>query len=332
MDTGSHLLFGVTLAGLACLEPAVVQDPALAHAILAGTLLGSHAPDLDTFARLKGYAYYVQIHRGVTHSLPALLIWPILFALPLAGIFGVWDHLLSLYAWIFAAVVLHVGLDLFNTYGVQCLRPFSKKWLHLDTLCLYEPFLFALHALGAGVWFFAWHGGGGSYVGEMFALIYAAAIFYMAIRTMQRNRHVKRVKIALNREDGICHLVPSLSWFLWQFVLESDCCFYLGEIRFGQVIVHEQYSKKDYNQHETHPVVQASMSTKGVRAFLTFAQRIHVSWKEKNDGYLVEWRDARFWHKQRKFPFGVDVQLDRDMKVVSDRIGMDKKAWDPPFV
>ncbi|UJF35985.1 metal-dependent hydrolase [Paenibacillus hexagrammi] len=54
MDTGSHLLFGVTLAGLACLEPAIVHEPALAHAILAGTLIGSHAPDFDTVTRLKG--------------------------------------------------------------------------------------------------------------------------------------------------------------------------------------------------------------------------------------------------------------------------------------
>ncbi|MGO4276683.1 metal-dependent hydrolase, partial [Paenibacillus sp. TAF58] len=81
MDTGSHLMFGVTLAGLACLEPAVAQEPALAHAILAGTLIGSHAPDFDTLARLRGYANYVRVHRGITHSLPALFIWPVLLSL-----------------------------------------------------------------------------------------------------------------------------------------------------------------------------------------------------------------------------------------------------------
>ncbi len=66
------------------------------------------------------------------------------------------------------------------------------------------------------------------------------------------------------------------------------------------------------------------MGTDGVRAFLHFAQHIYVCWKEKNGGYEVQWRDMRFWHK-RKLSFGVDVHLDRDMNVVSDRIGWTKK-------
>ncbi|WP_327205275.1 metal-dependent hydrolase [Paenibacillus sp. Root444D2] len=331
MDTGSHLLFGVTLAGLACLEPAVAQEPELAHAILAGTLIGSHAPDFDTFARLRGYANYVRVHRGITHSLPALFIWPILISLPLAAMFGVWEHLISLYLWTFAAVVFHVFLDLFNVYGVQCFRPFSQKWFHLDTLCLYEPFLFGLHGLGVLLWLFIWQGNGGSHIGEMFALIYAATFLYIAIRASQRNRFVKLVKSELNIADGICHLIPSLSWFQWQFVLEGDKCFYLGEIQHGRVLIQEEYSKSDYNQNESHPIVKATLATDGVRAFLHFAQRIHVCWKEKNDGYEVQWRDVRFWHK-RKLPFGVNVLLDRDMNVVSDTLGWDKKAWDPPYV
>ncbi|MGG1514949.1 metal-dependent hydrolase [Paenibacillus oryzisoli] len=331
MDTASHLLFGVTLAGLACLEPAVVQDPSLGHAILAGTLIGSHAPDLDAVARLRGYANYVKVHRGITHSLPALLIWPLVISLPLAGIFGVWEHLLSLYVWILAAVVFHVGLDLFNVYGVQCLRPFTRRWLHLDTLCLYEPFLFGLHAFGAVIWFALWHGAEGAYVGEMFALIYAASFFYIWVRFRQRSRYIAGVRRELGLADAVCHLIPTLSWFKWQFVVESESDFYLGEIRNGRIRIEEQYGKQPYNNGGSHPVVQATMSAKGVRAFLHFAQRVHVTWKPKSDGYVVEWRDVRFWHK-RKLPFGVDVQLDENLNVVSDSLGWNKKAWDPPYV
>ncbi|MEC0228379.1 metal-dependent hydrolase [Paenibacillus alba] len=331
MDTGSHLLFGVSLAGLACLEPAVVQNPDLAHAILAGTLIGSHAPDFDTLARLKGYATYLRVHRGITHSLPALFIWPVLISVPLAAMFGVWEHLISLYLWTFAAVVFHVFLDLFNVYGVQCFRPLSAKWFHLDTLCLYEPFLFALHTLGILVWLFVWGGSGGSHIGEMFGLIYGASFFYIAIRASQRKRLIESVKNELKLSDAICHLIPSLSWFHWQFVVEGDMRFYLGEIREGRIQVQEEYSKAEYTNADTHPIVQATMGTDGVRAFLHFAQRIHVSWSEKSDGYEVQWRDVRFWYK-RKLSFGVNVHLDRDMNVVSDTLGWDKKAWDPPYV
>ncbi|CAH1196645.1 putative protein YfhP [Paenibacillus allorhizoplanae] len=331
MDTASHLLFGVSLAGLACLETVVTQQPALSHAILAGTLIGSHAPDLDAFARLRGYASYVRIHRGVTHSIPALLIWPLLISLPLAAVFGIWENFFHLFLWTFLAVLCHVGLDALNVYGVQCLRPFTKKWVHLDTLCLYDPFLFTLHAAGVILWFALWGGVAGSHIGEMFALIFAASLLYVCFQKSQRNKLIKHVYSELKIPTGVCHLVPSLSWFYWQFVFESDTSFYLGELRHGQVIVLEQYSKKDYNKQQSHPIVKASMGTDGVRAFLQFAQHIYVSWKEKNGGYEVQWRDMRFWHK-RKLSFGVDVHLDREMNVVSDRIGMDKKAWDPPFV
>ncbi|OCT14251.1 hydrolase [Paenibacillus pectinilyticus] len=331
MDSGSHLLVGVSLAGLACLEGAVTQQPSLAHAILIGTLAGSYAPDLDTVARLRGYANYVRTHRGLTHSLPALFIWPLIISLPLAAGFGLWDHILSLYFWTFLAVVCHVGLDLFNVYGVQCLRPFTKKWLHLDTLCLYDPFLFVLHAGGALLWFVIWGGENAAYIGEMYAVIFAISLFYIAIQSSQRNKIMKLVRNELNLSSGVCHLVPTLSWFYWQFVCESETSFFLGEIRNGQVHVLEQYSRKDYNSQGSHPIVKASMGTDGVRAFLHFAQHIYVSWKEKNGGYEVQWRDMRFWHK-RKMSFGVDVQLDREMNVVNDRIGLDKKAWEPPFV
>jgi inner membrane protein len=331
MDSGSHFLFGISLAGLACLESAVTQEPALSHAILVGTLAASYAPDLDTVARLRGYASYVRIHRGVTHSLPALLIWPLIISLPLAAMFGVWEHFASLFLWTFLAIVCHVGLDVLNVYGVQCLRPFTKKWIHLDTLCLYDPFLFVLHALGAVLWFVVWRGQAGSHIGEMFALIFATTLLYIAFQASQRHNLIKRVRTELNLSTGDCHLVPSLSWFYWQFIYESDTSFYLGELRDGEVMVLEQYSRKDYNAQGTHPIVKATMGTEGVRSFLHFAQNIYVCWKEKNGGYEVQWRDMRFWHK-RKFSFGVDVHLDHNMNVVSDRIGMDKKAWDPPYV
>ncbi|MDR6549664.1 metal-dependent hydrolase [Paenibacillus qinlingensis] len=331
MDSASHLLFGVSLSGLACLAPGVVQEPTVVQAILAGTLIGSYAPDLDTVARLRGYGSYVRIHRGVTHSLPALFLWPLLISLPLAAVFGVWEHYFSLFLWTFLAVVCHVGLDALNVYGVQCLRPFTKKWIHLDTLCLYDPFLFVLHGAGAILWFVVWRGEAGSHIGEMYALIFAATLLYIGTQASQRNALMKLVEKEIKLTTGVCRLVPSLSWFYWQFIYESETSFYLGEIRSGKVVVLEQYSRKNYNSEGSHPIVKATMGTEGVRSFLHYAQNIYVCWNVKNDGYEVQWRDMRFWYK-RKFSFGVDVQLDGNMNVVSDRIGMDKKAWDPPYV
>ncbi|WP_284639935.1 metal-dependent hydrolase [Paenibacillus silviterrae] len=320
MDTGSHLLFGATLAGLAMLHPVAAAEPEVAQAILVAALAGSHAPDLDTIARWKGYAAYIRVHRGVTHSLPALLAWPLLLSLPIAWLFGVMQHWLLLYGWCFAAVGFHVFLDWFNAYGVQCFRPFSKRWHHLDVLALFEPFLFALHAAGLVAWVAT-----DSNPGVMFLTIYVMTFLYIGIRTLQHSQLIGCVRQELS-PDGVCHVVPSMHWFRWQFVLETKHCFYTGIIQGRRIVVMDVYRKDEDNA-----IVTATLGTDGVRAFLHFAQRVYVKWTEKKDGYIVEWRDVRFWYNH-KLPFGVDVQLDRDLNVVHQRVGWRKKAWDPPFV
>ncbi|WP_281887203.1 metal-dependent hydrolase [Paenibacillus sp. YYML68] len=320
MDTGSHLLFGATLAGLAMLHPEVAGSPALQHAMLTATMIGSHAPDFDTVARLRGYTAYIRTHRGLTHSLPALFIWPLLLALPIAYGFGVWEHVLLLYVWSFAAVFFHVFLDWFNAYGVQCFRPFSRKWQHLDVLTLFEPFLFVIHAAGLVWWI-----GSGSNPGLLFLGIYIVTFLYITVRTIHHGYVVRRVREHIG-VDGICHVVPSLHWLRWQFVLESDSYFYTGVVRGKTIEVKDMYEKQ-----ESDVIIEATKAIDGVRAFLQFAQRIHVCALEKQDGYVVQWRDVRFWHNHQ-LPFGVDVKLDRDMQVISHSLGWKKKAWDPPYV
>ncbi|MCZ8513125.1 metal-dependent hydrolase [Paenibacillus filicis] len=320
MDTGSHLLFGATLAGLAMLSPTVANDPQLAHAVLAATMIGSHAPDFDTIARVKGYAAYIRVHRGLTHSVPALFLWPLALSFTLSYAFAVSDHWVLLYGWSLAAVVFHVFLDACNAYGVQCLRPFNKRWHHWDILSLFDPFLFAIHAAGLVVWL-----NSGWNPGWMFAGVYGITFVYIAIRALYQRRVVSRVRRELSME-GICHVVPSLHWFRWQFVMETDGYFYTGTVRGKLVQVQDVYAKDEGNS-----IIQATLATDGVRAFLQFAQRIHVICKEQGDGFEVQWRDVRFWYNHQ-LPFGVDVKLDRELNVVSASLGWRKRAWDPPFV
>jgi len=77
MDTGTHTVMGVALGGLATLDPAVQQDPVLFNAVFIGTMIGSQAPDLDTVLKLRNNAVYIRNHRGITHSIPAILLWGI---------------------------------------------------------------------------------------------------------------------------------------------------------------------------------------------------------------------------------------------------------------
>ncbi|MFD0682455.1 MULTISPECIES: metal-dependent hydrolase [unclassified Paenibacillus] len=320
MDTGSHLLFGATLAGLAMLDPVIAQDPGLSHAILTATLIGSHAPDFDSFTRLRGYSAYIRFHRGITHSLPAMLLWPLLITVPVAAMFGVWPYASLLFIWSLAAVVFHIALDWFNAYGVQCFRPISNKWSHLDFMSLFDPFLFSIHGIGLLVWIVTEFS-----PGMLFLCIYGISIAYIVVRAIQHRQMIAKVRNKLQL-DGNCQVIPGLSWFRWQFVMETPLLFYIGTIRGKEIVVEDVYSKD-----ETNEAIRATLSTDGVRAFLYFAQRVHVSCKERQDGYMVEWRDVRFWHNH-KLPFGVDIQLDHNLQVVDQCLGWRKKTWEPPFV
>src|SRR5699024_11462399 len=115
MDTGTHIAMGIALGGIATLDPAVQSDPTLFHAVLVGTIAGSHAPDFETVLKLKNNATYLRHHRGGTHSLPAIVIWGILIS-SVIYLFVPDVIFLHLAAWIFLPVGLHDFVDFFSVF------------------------------------------------------------------------------------------------------------------------------------------------------------------------------------------------------------------------
>src|SRR5690625_4171995 len=147
MDTGTHVVMGIALGGLATIDPIVANDPTLFNAVLIGTVVGSQAPDFDTVLKFRNNATYLKHHRGATHSIPAIFIWAIL----IAGIifqFTPQVNFFHLFSWTFLAVVLHVFVDLFNAYGTQALRPFTNRWIAFGFINTFDPYIFALHIVG----------------------------------------------------------------------------------------------------------------------------------------------------------------------------------------
>src|SRR5690625_3530101 len=128
MDTGTHIVMGVAIGGLATLDPVVANGPTLFNAVFIGAIIGSQAPDFDTILKLKNDAIYIRHHLGFTHSIPAMIIWGILIA-SIIYMFVPQVDFLHLWAWTFVAVILHVLVDVFNAYGTQVLRPFSNRWV-----------------------------------------------------------------------------------------------------------------------------------------------------------------------------------------------------------
>jgi len=324
MDTASHVLVGVTLAGLAAaIDPAASGTPEVATAIMAATVIGSNAPDLDVLVRIRGKAAYIRAHRGATHSLYALPLWAAAIGSTLAYAIGIPEEIWTVMLWAFVAVVFHVGLDLLNAYGVQCMRPITKKWLHLDVLCLFDPYLFGLHLFAAVGWLT-----GLLPPAPAFIAVYAVSFLYIGWRFAARRGAVRRLRDAGFAREGLT-LLPNLNGNVWHFAAETENCYVTGKLDGGRLTLGESYPRRW--DVDMHPAVKATLETDGVRAMRLFADRLHVQCKEHAEGYEVTWSDIRFWHDHR-LPFRTDVLLDRDMNVIRDRLGWHKKSWEPPFV
>jgi inner membrane protein len=312
MDTGTHLVMGIGLFALAHLDPALTHTPTT-HAVLAGTIIGSQAPDSDTVYRLINNTLYIKNHRGFSHSLPMFFLWPLLIT-AIIYLFLPEAHLLHLWLWTWLAVFIHIFIDLFNTYGTQALRPITKEWISWDILNIFDPFLFALHLVGFLMWFLL-----PAYPGQIFAIIYAIIILYVAWRTWTHQRLLEWVKKE-TAVKGQYLVTPTYQWDRWNVILVQPHQVRMGEIRQKQLLWTGHLSLQD----QDHPAVIASKKASTVQAFLSFTSYGFPQVLKHSFGYEVRWLDVRYHHK-RHFPFLAVVLLDQQLQIIDSYVGWKSK-------
>ncbi|MED4726943.1 metal-dependent hydrolase [Aneurinibacillus migulanus] len=307
MDTGTHIAMGFGLAGLAYLDPAVSAHPELASAVLLGTLIGSQAPDFDTVLKFRGNATYIRNHRGRSHSIPAILIWTALIS---GGIYAFFPSVsyLHLLLWTLLAVVVHVSIDLFNSYGTQAARPFSKRWISLNVINIFDPFIMGIHIIGFLFW------AAGFAPGHVFSAVYAVMITYIIQRVIVYNKLVNMVKADLG-EEGHYILLPTIRWTRWGIVAETPDTSYVGELRNKHIIWHDTFYKKEHNE-----VIERAQQDEKVQAFLSFTRYPHVYTKKREFGHEVRWIDLRYRTKTH-YAFVAIVHLDEQLNVIDSYTG-----------
>jgi inner membrane protein len=300
MDSGTHLVFGLGLGGLALTDPAIASHPYGPVAVLIGTILGSQAPDADMLLRFKSNADYIRNHRGLSHSFPAIVGWTALITLVLSFVFrGVpWLHL---GAWVLLAVVVHVASDLFNSYGTQAFRPLSRKWIAWNIIHIFDPAIFLAHVAAILLWMSGW-----ADPRAIFPVLYGLLVLYYGWRTwVHRRLSVKVPGQDPERNQGDEYtLLPTLSLSKWNVVKRSaDCRYSIGEWENGRL------TWVDRMKCDEHPAVEASKSSKDVQAFLDVTPFPCGLVKSHSWGYEVRWVDIRYRHR-RQYPFVAVVLMD----------------------
>ncbi|MCC3377485.1 metal-dependent hydrolase [Cohnella sp. REN36] len=311
MDSGTHLVFGLGLGGLALADPVIASHAYGPVAALIGTIVGSQAPDLDGLLRFKSNADYIKNHRGLSHSFPAVLGWTALITLVLSLIFRTvpWWHI---GLWVFVAVVVHVLTDLFNSYGTQAYRPVTSRWIAWNIIHIFDPIIFGAHVAAILVWITGW-----AEPRVVFPVLYALLAVYYVWRTfVHRNLSKKLPWADESRRPGDKYtLLPTLSLHRWKVVREStDCQFGIGEWDNGKL------RWIDVTSCDQHPAIDASKNNKDVQAFLNVTPFPCGHVKAQPWGYEVRWIDIRYRHR-RQYPFVAVVMMDTNYKTLQSYVG-----------
>ncbi|WNR45597.1 metal-dependent hydrolase [Paenibacillus roseipurpureus] len=311
MDTGTHLVIGLGLAGLSQIDPSIAGDTAATTAVFIGTIVGSQIPDVDGFLRFKGNAIYIRNHRGRSHSLPALPLWTMLITGALAPFFhGI--PFLHLAMWIGIAVCVHVFTDCFNTYGTQAIRPFSEKWISWNIIHIFDPFIFTSHIAALFMWSFHL-----AKPGLIFPTLYGILALYYIWRTLD---HAIIEKGLYRKDPTFQHgdtytLIVTFNLYVWNVVKKRPSGTYqLGELKNGKL------KWLDTITCTEHPAIEASKQHEDIQALLYFSSFTCAEVKEHRWGYEVRWADVRYRHR-KQYPFVGVIKMDHNFKTLDSYVG-----------
>ncbi len=310
MDTGTHFVMGIAIGGLALADPVVSNHTITFAAVMAGTILGQQAPDVDTVLKLRNNAVYIRHHRGITHSIPAVLLWPLAILgvlallMPEANLFHVW-------LWTQLAVFLHVFVDIFNAYGTQAFRPLSRKWVALGVINTFDYFIFIAHCIGILLWFF-----GANPVVVFSGMYFIIVLYYIARFALQKA--IKRaVHNALQDEEFVI-VAPTIKFFYWRIAAASKTHYYVGRAYRRSVTIHDKF--------EIHPLphtelVDKAMTDANMQSFLSFSPLYRWEISELENG-LTELRliDLRY-RSNNRYPFVAVTHLDDELNIVNSYTG-----------
>ena len=309
MDTGTHIVMGLGIAGIATLDPIVAENSATATSVLIGAVIGSQIPDVDTILKLRNNAVYIRNHRGITHSIPAVLLWPILIT-AVIHIFFPESNILHLWMWTFIAVFLHVFVDIFNAYGTQALRPFSSKWVALGIINTFDPIIFAMHIIGLIIWAF------GAHPGYTFLIIYGLLIIYYLLRFREKRHVIKEVKVLIPDATDII-ISPTMKYRQWRIAVMNKQQFFVGRSVNRKVKILDQFNRVPV---PSIPILEAAKKDKNLSAFLAFSPVYRWEIDEYDEYFEVRFIDLRY-RSNDYYPFVAVVQLDPDLQIITSYTG-----------
>lgn len=144
MDNLTHSLVGAALSEAGPRDRFALATPTL--------IVAANVPDVDVVSYLIADEFAALAwRRGITHGVPALLLWPFVVAALMVG----WDRFIRrrrdptarpagfgpLLALAALGALTHPAMDWLNTYGMRWWLPFDGRWSYGDSVFIIDPWL-----------------------------------------------------------------------------------------------------------------------------------------------------------------------------------------------
>lgn len=291
-------------------------------------MVAANIPDADVVVRLVSDSLgYLDVHRGITHSLIAA---PVMGALAVGIVAAVTRKRLP---WLRAVVMATIGvvshllLDWTNTYGIRMLLPFSEEWQRLDITNVVDLWIWVILLLAvAGPWLSKLvsaeigakpgTGQGGAIFALVMILSYEGArytIHERAVNTL--NAHMYEGSAA-RRVAAFPHFANPFQWV--GYVETSNAVIVK---RMNLVLPYDPTGGSVYYPPEHSKAMEVARQSATVQRFLNFAQFPfwQVIPQEKPDGSVrVEVMDLRFGDPGAP-RFVATVVLDAGLRIVEEQ-------------
>jgi inner membrane protein len=339
----THFLTGACL-GRAGLN----RKTALATATVT---LAAEAPDLDVLGEFKGRVFAFAHHRGFTHSFLGIAL---VSAAVVAFVYAIWrlrgrkiknpnlpPRWGLLFAFAYLAGLSHIVLDYTNNYGVRPFWPFSEKWYSWDIVFIVDPIILILLVSGLvlptlfsfidqeigvrrkdppGRW------------GATIALLGVVALW--GVRNYEHQRSVNALEArTYENADPLRASAYPLWWnpFRWVGVVETRNFFATTMVDSMTPEVDPGGEMQILYKPEETPVTLAAKRSYLGRVYLDWA-KYPITESEPlasgELGYIVRFKDLRFQRPGSRSAsvLSAYVKLDRDLKVVEEKMGPPKAA------
>ena len=286
-------------------------------------MLAQSIPDIDFIASFwLDTPSNLLAHRGFTHS----VLFGVIMALVLAKIAERWHHRshnISYISWVLffgVTIMIHIFLDVFNSYGVGWLEPFSHSRISFNIIYVADPFFSIAPgiALIALLWLkqkdkkrnFWWKFG-----------LYTCFLYlgYCTVNKAYINREVKQllVKQQIKYTRYFTTPAPLQNW-LWYVVAGNDSGYYVG---YRSVFDRAKQIKLEYFPRNTY-LAGTVNDAKKVNQLILFSQQFYTVEKKQD---TILFNDLRFgqvigWQNPKEdFAFHYYLQPDIDNKLVVQR-------------